>query len=71
MLNLCRGFLDRGYRVDLVAANADGAFRDQVPTEARLFDLKSRRVLTSAPALVGYLRRERPHALVAGMTNSK
>ena len=69
-LNLCRGFLDRGYRVDVVAANAIGAFRDQVPASARLFDLNSRRVLTSTLGLVRYLRRERPHALIAGMTHS-
>ena len=70
MINLARGFLGRGYRVDLVAANATGAFRDHVPSEARLVDLKSRRVLASLPALVRYLRRESPGALVAGMTHS-
>lgn len=70
MLNLARGFLSRGYSIDFVAANATGAFREEVPNEARLIDLKARRVLTAIPALADYLRRERPHTLIAGMTHS-
>src|SRR5579864_1830574 len=70
MLNLASGFLSRGYSLDLVAANAAGQFRDQVPPQSRLIDLKARRVLTSIPALARYLRAEQPDALIAGMTHS-
>src|SRR5579859_264719 len=69
MINLARGFLDRGHRVDMVAASASGALRDQVPEEARLVDLGSKRVVAAMPGLIRYLRRERPFALVAGMTH--
>ena len=70
MLNLASGFVSRNYSVDLVAANAAGPFREQVPPQARLFDLEASRVLTAVPALARYLRAERPDALIAAMTHS-
>lgn len=70
MLNLAGGFLAKSYRVDLVVANASGPFCEQIPAQARLIDLKSKRVLFSVSALTGYLRAERPDTLIAGMTHS-
>jgi glycosyltransferase involved in cell wall biosynthesis len=65
MLKLAGGIAARGYAVDLVLAGAQGPFLVEVPTSVRLVDLKARRVLTSLPALVRYLSREQPAALIS------
>jgi len=65
MLNLARGVAERGYAVDLVLAQAEGPYLAEVPERVRLIDLKASRVLKSLPALVRYLRRERPAAMLA------
>jgi len=67
MLNLAHGLLQRGYLVDLVLARAEGPYLPQVPEGVRLVDLNAPRVLGSLPALVRYLRRERPMALISAM----
>ena len=66
-LNLARGIAERGYFVDLVLARAEGPYLAEVPETVRVVDLKASRVLTSLPALLRYLRRERPHALLSTM----
>jgi len=65
MLKLAAGIASRGYQVDLVLAQARGPFLAEVPKSVRLVDLQARRVLSSLPALVRYLRRERPAALLS------
>lgn len=65
MLNLAEGITAHGYSVDLVLARAEGPFLTQVPDSVRLIDLHASRVLSSLPALVRYLRRERPLALLS------
>ena len=67
MVNLARGFSERGLKVDLVLARAEGAYLVEVPADVRIVDLKARRVMTSLPGLVRYLRRERPEALLSAM----
>ncbi len=70
MLNLAQGIAERGYPVDLVLAQADGPYMAEVPRSVRLVDLNARRVLTSLPALVRYLRRERPEALLSALSRA-
>jgi glycosyltransferase involved in cell wall biosynthesis len=65
MLNLAHGLTQAGCAVDLVLAQADGPFLADVPSSVRVRDLKASRVLTSLPALVRYLRRERPEAMLS------
>jgi glycosyltransferase involved in cell wall biosynthesis len=65
MIKLAGGIAARGYPVDLVLARAEGPFLAEVPKEVRLVNLKASRVLTSLPALVQYLRREQPAALLS------
>jgi glycosyltransferase involved in cell wall biosynthesis len=65
MLNLACGFADRGMKVDLVLAKAEGPYLADVPSSVRLIDLNSSRVLASLPHLVSYLRREKPDAMVS------
>jgi glycosyltransferase involved in cell wall biosynthesis len=65
VLKLAGGFIDRGYPVDLVLSVAQGPLLAEVPEGVRLVDLKARRVLTSLPALMRYLKREKPDAMLS------
>ena len=67
MLNLAGGISGRGYPFDLVLARAEGPYLEQVPERVRVVDLKAPRVLGSIPALVSYIRRERPRALLSAL----
>ena len=67
MLTLAHGFANRGYKVDLVLAKAEGPYLDHVGEAVRVVDLESSRVIASLPGLVRYLRREKPLALLAAM----
>jgi glycosyltransferase involved in cell wall biosynthesis len=68
--NLCRGLAERGYAVDLVLAQAEGPHLAEIPSSVRVRDLRATRVLASLPALVRYLQRERPGALLSMMCHA-
>ena len=65
MLNLAHGMANSGYEVDLVLARKEGPFLEQVRPSLRIVDLKASRVFAALPALVRYLRRERPAAMLS------
>jgi glycosyltransferase involved in cell wall biosynthesis len=65
MLKLAGGIAARGYDVDLVLAQVEGELLNKIPESVRVVNLNSKRVLTSLTALVRYLRRERPAALLS------
>ena len=67
MLNLAHGVAERGYPVDLVLAQAKGPYLSLVHKDVRIVDLKASRVLASLPALVSYLKKERPKALISAL----
>ncbi|WP_202223491.1 glycosyltransferase [Okeania sp. KiyG1] len=67
MVNLMQAFVERGLSVDLIMNTVDGPYLSQVPPEVRIVDLKSPRLLPGLPILAGYLRRERPIALLSGL----
>jgi glycosyltransferase involved in cell wall biosynthesis len=69
-VNLGRGLTKLGKAVDFVVPQALGAFVSEVPREARLVELKTTRVLTSLPALVRYLRREKPSGIISFMDHA-
>jgi glycosyltransferase involved in cell wall biosynthesis len=64
-LKLAEGLADRGFAVDLVLARAEGPRLAEIPPSVRLVDLGARRVLTCTPALMRYLRSERPQAVAS------
>jgi glycosyltransferase involved in cell wall biosynthesis len=70
MVVLANGIAARGHRVDLVLVRGEGHFRSRVSAAVRLVDLNARRTLGALPALAGYLRRERPQALLATLSNA-
>ncbi len=69
-VNLAAGFAALGQATDIVAANGQGEFAGRLPKGVRLMDLNASRVLLSLPALMAYLRRERPVALIAFMDHA-
>ncbi|BCO09765.1 glycosyl transferase [Desulfolithobacter dissulfuricans] len=70
MVTLANGFAGRGIGVDLVLARAEGPYLDEISPDVRVIDLKASRVVTSLPALVRYLRREQPGAMLATMAHA-
>ena len=70
MVNLARGLAELGLQVDLVLANAEGPLLTDVPIGVNVVDLSAKRVLYCLPGLIGYLRRERPDALLAAMEHT-
>jgi glycosyltransferase involved in cell wall biosynthesis len=65
LLNLAEGIAARGFPVDLVLARAEGPYMAEIPASVRVIDLKAVRVMMCLPALVHYLRSERPVALLS------
>jgi len=65
MLQLGRGLAGRGHAVDLVVATRGGPLDGRIPPELNAIHLDARRTATALPALVAYLGRARPAALLA------
>jgi len=70
MVNLSKVFAEKGLEVDMVLAKAEGPYLSEVPATVRVIDLKASRVLFALPALVRYLRRERPSALLSTLDHA-
>ncbi len=68
MVNLAGAFVARGRPVDMVLVEASGPYMKGLAAEVRVVDLRARRMLRAVPALAGYLRRERPVALLSALT---
>lgn len=70
VIKLAEGFLAKRVPVDLVVAKAIGPYVKQIPAGTRFIDLGASRALASLPALMRYLRRERPAALLSTLERS-
>jgi len=70
MVNLARGFADRGLKVDLVLAKGEGLYLSQVPDKVRLVDLRAKRMASALPPLMTYLRREKPRSFLSAMMHT-
>jgi glycosyltransferase involved in cell wall biosynthesis len=69
MLHLAGGLADRGIKTDLVLAEAEGDYLDQIPSNVRVVDLQSKFpvVLSKTFALQRYLQREQPQVLFSAL----
>ncbi len=65
IVNLAKGFADRGHAVDVVLARRRGPYLAQLAPGVRVIDFGVSRTLWCVPGLVRYLHRERPRALIA------
>lgn len=70
MINLAKGFFERGYSVDLVVSNAAGPYLSQIPKGVSIIDLKSHRVLKSLFPLMSYLRKEKPNIFISALNHT-
>jgi glycosyltransferase involved in cell wall biosynthesis len=68
MVRLAAGLASTGRPTDLVlGCRAEDAYADELPDAVRIVRLDASRALLSLPRLVGYLRRERPVAMVSSL----
>lgn len=76
MLNLAEGLVRRGYDVDLVLAQADGSYIEGVSKSLHIVDLgrgkrvKRFKTVRRLPALVRYLRTEKPTVMLSALTEA-
>ena len=69
-LQLAGGLADRGYPTDLVLASAVGPRMAEISDRVNVVDLGAKRVVTSLPAFVRYLRDAKPDAMVSMLNHS-
>ncbi len=69
MANLACGLANAGVAVDMVLVRKSGPYLAMLPPTVRVVDLGTRRVVHSIPALVRYLRTERPAALISALVH--
>ncbi|MFN7961185.1 MAG: glycosyltransferase [Thermoanaerobaculia bacterium] len=69
-VTLARAFAGFGLPVDLLLAQAEGPYLEELPAGVRVVDLAARRVLRALPGLRRYLLEERPRALLSTLTNA-
>jgi glycosyltransferase involved in cell wall biosynthesis len=67
MINLAHGFANSSFAVDLVLVQAEGPYLSQIPSNVKLIDLAQKRLLLSIWAVVDYLKREHPIALISAL----
>lgn len=67
IINLARGFVEQGLSVDLVLVREEGDFLSLIPPEVRVVNLEGKRLISSLPALVRYLKENKPVALLSAM----
>ncbi len=70
MLQLAASFSARGRAVDLVVAVPGGPLEAQVPPGPRVVSLGASRTVLALPALIRYLRGERPAALLSTLEHA-
>lgn len=66
-VDLANEFVGRGLRVDLVLADCSGPYVEEISKAVRVVDFATTRWLSVIWKLAGYLRRERPDVLLAGL----
>lgn len=69
VLNLVKGMVAAGKDVDLVLIKAEGTYLKDIPPGVRVINFGKSNVYKALPALIGYLRRERPAAVLAALTH--
>jgi len=70
MVALANSFASRKHKVDIVLAQAEGPYLENVSEAVRIVDLGASRVLFSLPGLVRYLRREQPVAMLSALDHA-
>lgn len=66
-LNLSKGFVARGYAVDMVLIRRQGELLDQLPSKVSVIDFDKSRIRSTFLPLLRYLRNAKPDALITVM----
>lgn len=69
LIHVAGAMARRGRDVDLVLQRAVGPLMPEVDPAVNVVELRRSRLLTAWPALVSYLRRRRPEALLSGLAH--
>jgi glycosyltransferase involved in cell wall biosynthesis len=69
-LNLLKGMVERDIPLDLVLADAEGPYLEQVPDRVRVVNLATKRVILAVPSLIKYLKETKPVALLSHMNHA-
>ena len=67
MLNLAKGFHEKGVQTDMVLAQAEGPYLDDVPASISVVDLQAPRVRHALRPLITYLKQTKPVAVLSSM----
>ncbi|GAA1334982.1 glycosyltransferase [Streptomyces sanglieri] len=70
MINLAKGFISRGVKVDLIVADKRGSFEEKVPNKATIINLNAGRIIKSVIPLIKYLQQREPSILLSGHTHA-
>ena len=70
MVNLANQIADKGFKVDLLVGNAESTYKNQVSSKVNLVDFQTSRSIHTLPKLIGYLRREKPKALISALKHT-
>jgi glycosyltransferase involved in cell wall biosynthesis len=65
VLNLAKGFVKRGFHVDIILPKEVEAYHHYIPEKANVINLKTGRTLKSVIPLIRYLKQNKPYALIS------
>lgn len=65
VLNLAKGLVDLGADIDMIPVRTESTHLENLPPSVRIIEFGASHTLGSLPALVRYLKSERPDALLA------
>jgi glycosyltransferase involved in cell wall biosynthesis len=65
MVTLANKIAERGYNIDLVLASKEGELVSSVSEKVNLIDLGGRRILTTLPFLLSYIKKNKPDVLLS------
>lgn len=69
-LNLCDGWTKMGHQIDLVVAEATGAFIDQVPSAVELVNLNTGKIRKSIGKLAQYISLSNPDVICSHLSHA-
>lgn len=69
-LNLVQELHRKGFNCDLVLTRGEGELLKYVPSNVRIINLGASGAIKALPALIGYLRREKPEAMISAEDNT-
>jgi glycosyltransferase involved in cell wall biosynthesis len=69
-VRLIKGFVERGFKVDLLLSKAAGPYIKMIPEKCRIIGFNSNRVIFSLGKLINYLKVNKPFALISVLSHA-